>query len=111
MRGEPGNRLPYRDGTAGRVGGAEEEVGGIVETAEVAGDGIDGGGGAVEAAGDVACGELLEEEGAEDLVAAMAGVAGPGEEGEGSGGAGGRGDGGVSHIRHYTACNEVNQVW
>ena len=84
------------EGAAGRVGGTEEEGGGVGEQAEVADDGIDGGAGAVEAAGDVVSGELIEEEGAEDLVAAMAGIGGPGEEGEGVGGLG--------HIRHYTAC-------
>ena len=69
----------------------EEERRGILEAAEVAGHGIDRADGVAEAPGHRLGGLALEEEGAQDLVAAMERAAGLSEEdGERIGGHGGR---------------------
>ena len=86
---------------AGRPGVAKEEVGGSGERAKVTDDGIDGVAGASEAAGDLGGGELVDEEGAEDFVAALARMGGLVEEGARVGEVG---RGRVAHIRHYITC-------
>ena len=59
---------------------AEEEGGGIVELAEVAGHVVDGAEGIAEALGDLAGGAVVEEEGAHGLEAAVERLGGAGEE-------------------------------
>ena len=81
---------------AGR--GPEEGGGGIGEAAEIAGKGVDGGGGAAESFSDFRCGEAFVEEGAQEFVAPLEGLAGEGEEG-----ARGNRFWGCAHIRQYNA--------
>ena len=87
---------------AGRPGVAKEEVGGSGEGAKVTDDGVDGVAGASEAAGDLGGGELVDEEGAEDFVAALARMGGLVEEGARVGEVGR-----FAHIRHYITCEDT----
>ena len=82
-------------------------AGGIGEGVEVANDGVDSVAGTVETEGDVAGGELIENEGTEDFVAALAGMGGLSEEGAGTGGSVAVLAGIMQHVRNTIDITET----